>query len=102
VAWTEPTGKLYNKIRGLSPYPGAWTFLEHGGDLIPVKLFKAAEAEIPEQGDPGQIRIKGHRWFAATGNGWLEILELQLPGKKKMAAREVLNGLELQVTSRFL
>lgn len=102
LTWADPATRLNDKIRGLSPYPGAWTMLEHGDEQNPVKLFKAAVAEIREAGDPGQIRIDGHRWFAATGDGWLEILELQLPGKRKMAVREVLNGLELRSTSRFL
>jgi methionyl-tRNA formyltransferase len=102
LTWADPATRLYDKIRGLSPYPGAWTLLEHGDERNPVKLFKASVAEIDEGGDPGQIRIQGHRWFAATGDGWLEILEMQLPGKKRMAAREVLNGLELCSTSRFL
>lgn len=100
--WTEPTGKLYNKIRGLSPHPGAWALLAHGDEREPVKLFRAAEAEIPWQGDPGTIRIDGHRWFAAAADGWLEILEVQLPGKKRMAVRELLNGMQLPPASRFL
>ena len=99
--WKLPAVDIFNKIRGLSPSPGAWTHLRNGSEKVPVKVFKAALSEDPSTASPGSVRTEDHRWFVGTGTGWLELLEIQLPGKKRMTVREVLNGLKLQKNSQF-
>ena len=99
--WKLPAVDIFNKIRGLSPSPGAWTHLRNGSEKVPVKVFKAALSEDPSTASPGSVRTEDHRWFVGTGTGWLELLEIQLPGKKRMTVREVLNGLKLQKNAQF-
>ncbi len=102
LSWEAPNKEVYNKIRGLSPYPGAWTLLQNGPEPVQVKIFKSTPAGVGKSGSPGMLYQEGGHLFAATGNGWLELLEMQLPGKRKMPVREILNGLHLEKEARFL
>ena len=82
--------QVYNHIRGLSPYPAAWIsempFSHPLADVLKgAKVYKAATTLIPEQ--------KGHI-IVPCANGYIDLLELQLPGKKRMDAPALLNGLK--------
>ena len=101
IPWELAAGEVYNRIRGLSPYPGGWTLLENGSDLLRVKVFTSTLTERSEKGDPGRLRQEGKRLFVACGDGWLELLEMQLPGKRRMAVHEILNGLSLEKGAHF-
>lgn len=102
LQWNSPHMEVFNKIRGLSPYPGAWTLLVNDLEQVSVKIFRAIPADISQNGKPGQLKVEDKRLFSATAEGWLEIQELQLPGKKRMHAKEVLNGLKIQKNACFL
>ncbi|HLP16018.1 MAG TPA: methionyl-tRNA formyltransferase [Bacteroidota bacterium] len=106
IDWTRSTAAVHNFIRGLSPYPAAWTTLE--GKT--VKIFRThimpdasssvpppvshTDAALPHS---GAIRTEEERLFAAASDGELEILELQLEGKKRLTAAEFLRGRRLTV-----
>jgi len=95
----RPARELYNRWRGFQPWPGAFTTLD-GRKLI---VHRLAVAE-PHGGaaEPGQIRMEHERLFAAcAGNTWLEFLELQLEGKKRMHAAEFLRGTQLAANARL-
>jgi methionyl-tRNA formyltransferase len=83
---------LYNKIRGLSLYPGAWCKI--GG--LEYKIYSSQIIDI--EGSPGQIIIKNDRLFIHATNGALEILSLKPEGKRTMQTREFLNGHRLTPT----
>lgn len=86
VDWTQPAGTVDRLIRGLSPFPGAWC--NAGGER--VKLLGSRIA--PGQGTPGQV-LEG--FTIACGEGAVEIMRAQRPGKRAMTADEVLKGLSL-------
>jgi len=89
INWDQPTGKLRNFIRGLSPYPAAWTRL---GDKL-CKIYLAHAADAPGTAGPGEYRTDGKTFLHfRTADGWLAIDELQLEGKKRMTAGEFLRG----------
>jgi methionyl-tRNA formyltransferase len=100
--------ELYNRWRGFQPWPGAFTAL-NGKKLIVHRMAMAAEMEAAERKDgeqstedPGRIWVLSGRIFAAcAGNTWLELVEVQLEGKKRMAAAEFLRGTPLQVDARL-
>ena len=100
IDWGAPAREVFNKIRGLAPYPGAWTELDSNG-RIQVKVFEAALSDMADAGPPGGLKQAGNRIHVCTGNGWLELLEIQLPGKRRMTVQEVLNGLDLKKNARF-
>jgi methionyl-tRNA formyltransferase len=93
--------ELYNRWRGFQPWPGAFTTLD-GKKLIVHRLAVAVSPAASGQVQPGQIHIEGQRLFAAcAGNTWLELLELQLEGKKRLPAAEFLHGNHLSTGNRF-
>ena len=96
IDWNDSSDNIYNLIRGLSPYPAAFTELERtdGGDeKLQLKIF-AAEKFIPEtQAAPGTILGDGKSWIGvATADGALRLTDVQLGGKKRMAAADFLRG----------
>ncbi len=89
INWNNTAEKLYDFIRGLSPYPGAFTISE--GRTI--KIFKTGISDINIHGmAPGTVVINDNRMYAACLNSVLEIIELQIEGKKKMSAADFLRG----------
>lgn len=90
--------ELLNRWRGFQPWPGAFTAL-NGKKLIVHRLTAANGTELPSVVDPGQIVVQDRRMFVACArNTWLELLEVQLEGKKRLAAAEFLTG--MQITAR--
>ena len=94
INWQQSAKQVYDFIRGLSPIPGAWTTLvASDGKETVLKIYKSAKTGRRAELQPGQILIEGKALFVACQNGeLLEILELQLAGKKRLSARDFLNG----------
>lgn len=85
--------QVYDFIRGLSPYPGTWTTLEADNEKpLIMKLFKTTKTAIPATVASGTLLVDGNRLFVACSDCLLEIIELQISGKKRMMARDFLNG----------
>ena len=89
INWQQPTQQVYNLVRGLSPYPVAWTTLH--GKLL--KIYKAAPI-IETHNTPPSTFVTDQKTYLhiATTNGWLSVLELQMEGKKRMDVQEFLRG----------
>jgi methionyl-tRNA formyltransferase len=95
--------ELKNRWRGFQPWPGAFTALE-GKKLIVHRLDLAlpSQAGLPVSSAPGQIHVEGPRFFVACARStWLELLELQLEGKKRLGAAEFLRGAQLREGSKL-
>lgn len=102
IQWDAAAAAVHDQIRGLCPYPGAWTELQNGTERLNVKVFRTAKAGMREPGAPGALLREGRRLFAATATGWLELLEMQFPGKRRMPVGNILNGFDLEKKARFL
>jgi len=94
IDWRNSTNTNYNKIRGLAPYPTAWTEIEKDDIKKSIKLFKTKK-EIDSMNHHLQIQLKDGSLFFGCNDGWLEIIELQIEGKKRMPANEFLKGFNL-------
>lgn len=94
IAWAQNAKNVYDFVRGLSPYPGSWTTLvPKEGKPLTMKVFKTAKTNIAAVGiNPGEIMAKEGHLFVACADNMLEILELQISGKKRMLVRDFLNG----------
>ena len=93
VDWTRTAEEVYNHIRGLSPYPAAWTVMRDAeGHEWNVKLLQTTEP-FANHGDPGQTTIDGKRLIVACAGGAVELLQLQPSGKRRMSAEDFLRGL---------
>ena len=88
IDWALNVQVVHNFIRGLSPFPSAWTKL----DGLLLKVLKCRISTIRYDLEPAQIFIDGQQLFVGTGSGSLEILECQLSGKRKMDIATFLNG----------
>ena len=93
INWDRPSKRIYDFIRGLSPYPGAWTTLMGpDGKSVDLKIFKTTKTEKNPGMRPGMIVVYKGVLYITTGDFLLQIDELQLAGKTRMKAREFLNG----------
>ncbi|SHI44971.1 methionyl-tRNA formyltransferase [Tangfeifania diversioriginum] len=95
INWTKDVETVRNLIRGLSPHPAAWANLVHKdtGRTIPCKIFFAQPVISAETATPGTIDSDDQSFLnVACGNGWLEITDMQLSGKKRMNAADFLRG----------
>ena len=93
IDWNRPCKRVYDFIRGLSPYPGAWTTLMGpDGKTVDLKVFKTVKTEKSVGMRPGMIVVYKGLLYITTADYLLQIEELQLAGKKRMTARDFLNG----------
>lgn len=88
IDWNQEAYKVYNFIRGLSPYPTSWTKL---GEKV-LKIYKAEIAHLHGGNLPGSIHVQEDKLFISCADGLLEIKELQLEGKKRMKTEDFLRG----------
>ena len=95
IDWTRPGKRIVDFIRGLSPYPAAWTEMYREGDATPstVKIFSVS-FEPAQHGEPcGTIESDGRTLIrVACADGWITLGELQLAGKKRLAVHDLLLG----------
>ena len=93
IDWSQSGKTIFNLIRGLSPYPAAWTFIKDGENEWNVKIYLASFEEKAHSETIGKITTTKKEIFIATKDGLLKIESLQFPGKKRMLAHELLNGI---------
>lgn len=95
IDWTRSTIDIYNHIRGLSPYPVAWTeFVRSDGEKESVKIFKSTYSLGSNNKKIGEIEQGKKSLSIHTKDGTIQLLEIQIPGKKKMDVLSFLNGTE--------
>jgi len=96
IKWEKTATELFNFTRGVYPWPGAYSFLK--GER--VKLIKARP--LLGEGSPGAIeKTEGDDLLVGTGKGLLSIIELQPEGKRRMGAREFMQGRDIKKGDRF-
>jgi methionyl-tRNA formyltransferase len=93
IDWSQSGQTIFNLIRGLSPYPAAWTFIKDGENEWNVKIYLASFEEKTHSDAIGKITTTKKEIFISTKDGILKIESLQFPGKKRMLAHELLNGI---------
>ena len=88
IDFARPAAEIYNRWRGFQPWPGAYTFFR-GKKLTVHRLLSSGSTAAP----PGELVVEGDRLFVAAGSGTqLELLEIQLEGKKRMPVADFLRG----------
>ncbi len=96
IDWNNPAIKIHNLIRGLSPYPAAWTTLSDGDKTIgSMKIFQTRVLDSKSTDAPGTIVTDGKRLIVNTADNQLEIMSLQAPGKRRMDTDAYLRGSRL-------
>lgn len=97
INWSKPAASIHNLVRGLSPYPAAWTTMEDSrtpGVFADVKIYETRVPDDSPMGcaDPGDVVLTKDRLFVMTGDGMLEIMSLQPAGKKRIDTPAFLRG----------
>ena len=96
IDWQKPASFVHNHIRGLSPYPGAWTL--HRGGMVKILQSRLVEG----QGRAGEVIEAEKSLVIACQEGALEILQIQQQGRKRLAAADFLRGYQIEAGEQFL
>ena len=102
IRWGLPMQRIFDHIRGLSPYPAAWTQLQNKEESTELKIFRSEMLQGNHDKKPGTVMVKGKQILVAVDSGYLNILELQLAGKRKMDAISLLNGYRFEEGSQMI
>ncbi|WP_299117400.1 methionyl-tRNA formyltransferase [uncultured Winogradskyella sp.] len=103
IDWNQNIAHIYNKIRGLNPFPTAWCYLDNGDkELMPVKVYAVSKLLALHNYENGTIKISENEIKVACKNGYIKVEELQLPNKRKMDSKSLLNGFEFDKNAKML
>jgi len=91
IDWRLPAEDIVNRVRGMNPWPGAYTFVPEKGKRKMLKILRARQ-QSEGVGEPGQVLGRTEKFLVAAGKGSVELLAVQLEGKKRMHAGEFLRG----------
>ncbi len=92
IIWDESIEDIYNKIRGLSPFPGAWTVINNNDNIIEAKIYNSEIIKEDHSFEIGKIITSKKELRVAVNNGFIKINKLKLAGKRKMDTQSLLNG----------
>jgi methionyl-tRNA formyltransferase len=93
IDWNKPGAEIHNHIRGLSPYPAAWCYFKDAGQEWNVKIYESKIVEERHDLKNGTIIATKKELKIVANDCMIQLLSLQFPGKKKMTAAELLNGI---------
>jgi len=104
IQWDNPSVVIYNFIRGLSPFPGAWTEItDKSGKTLHMKVYMAEELARPHKLSPGTLETDGkEHLLVASNDGFISIKNLQLEGKKRLDTPSFLRGFTDIENYRFI
>ena len=92
IVWSDSLHNIYNKVRGLNPYPAAWSELENGDEIIKVQIYDVGKEVNQHNFEVGTVLTSKSTLKIAVKSGYLIIDSLKLAGKRKMDAKSLLNG----------
>jgi methionyl-tRNA formyltransferase len=98
IRWNQPAERIHNFIRGLSPYPAAFT--EHREKIL--KVYRTRVVDAPGSRMPGEVEIDGEEVTVAASEGGLCLIELQQEGRRRMTAAEFLRGYPIRSGEKLI
>ena len=102
IDWSQPLQAIFDQIRGLDPYPAAWTVLNNGGDELALKIYTCSIEPGTHGYEPLRLVTSKKEIKVALPDGFLNLHEIQLPGKRRMEAQAVLNGFSFEETANVV
>jgi len=102
IDWSDSLNNIYNHIRGLSPYPAAWSTLLNKEKPLEAKIYKTEKIIENHNFDPGTIFSNKKELKIAVKGGYLGILEIKLAGKRKMDIKSLLNGFTIHENAKMM
>lgn len=102
IDWQQSLEVIFNFIRGLSPFPTAWTTLVNGNDKVMLKIYAAEKETAAHHHESGMIVQELKEIKVAAPGGYIILKEIQLPGKRKMQVKDLLNGYKFFPNAKVL
>ncbi len=102
IDWNESIDLIEKKIRGLSPFPGAWTFFNNNNNKSRMKIIQSSIIYITHNNNLNKILVKDGDLFITLKEGYLKCDEIQLENKRKMSSKSLLNGYKFSENSFVL
>jgi methionyl-tRNA formyltransferase len=103
IDWSQSLETIYNKIRGLNPFPAAWCYLDNDTDKpLNVKIYGVEKLEADHNDKEGHLISSKDEVKVACKGGYIILKELQLPGKRKMDVKSLLNGFQFSESAKLL
>jgi len=100
IDWDKDIMSVYNHIRGLSPFPGAWSKLSNGEIDTEVKILKSNFTSEEHNFEVGTVITSKKTIRIAVNKGFIEVLDLQISGKKRMKSADLLNGYKFNESAK--
>ncbi|KGL62997.1 methionyl-tRNA formyltransferase [Polaribacter sp. Hel1_85] len=102
IDWTDSLDNIYNKIRGLNPFPAAWTIIKNNDEEVSSKIYAIKKEEEEHDFTAGKIIATKKELKVAVHKGFIIIDEIKLSGKKKMDVKSLLNGYTFSSEAKML
>ncbi|QFZ53656.1 methionyl-tRNA formyltransferase [Oceanihabitans sp. IOP_32] len=102
INWHDTLENIYNKIRGLSPYPAAWCTLINNDEKLDLKIYSAKKEKTTHTLDIGKVVSNKNELKVAVSNGYINLTEIKLPGKRAMDVKSLLNGYTFNINAQML
>ena len=102
IDWTSSLESIYNKIRGLNPFPAAWTTIINNNENITTKIYAVRKEKTNHNLEFGKILTSKKELKVAVENGFIIIDEIKLSGKKKMEAKSLMNGFSFSEDAKMI
>lgn len=102
IDWNAPLNDIYNKVRGLNPYPAAWCLLKNNDELLNIKVYQIEKEKELHEFPIGKLILSKNEMKVSVNQGFILLKEIKLPGKRKMDVKSLLNGFNFGIDSKML
>ena len=102
IDWNTSLESIYNKIRGLNPFPAAWTTIQNGDKTLNAKIYKVHKSSLEHNYKTGKLISTKNELKVAVADGFLIIDEIKIAGKKKLDTKSLLNGFQFSKDANML
>lgn len=102
IDWSKNVDEIYNKIRGLNPFPSAWTIIDNESDKIKAKIYSVEKIYESHSFPYGKLLITKSEIKVAVKSGYIKIGEIKLSGKRKLDSKSLLNGFNFSKHSKLI
>ena len=102
IDWSKSINEIYNQIRGLNPFPAAWTVINNNEEQLKTKLYKVRKVTEEHGFEFGKIISSKNELKVAANKGFIIIDEIKIAGKKKLDSKSLLNGFVFSENAKML
>jgi methionyl-tRNA formyltransferase len=102
IDWNQPLSVIYNKIRGLNPFPAAWTIIQNNEEQLKAKIYEVQKVKEDHNYKIGKLITSKSELKVAVADGFIIIDQIKIAGKKKLDSKSLLNGFQFSENAKML